>query len=68
MYACGPDDHGELGDYAVMLDNALAGATRHFARIDDVVAAWRIVEPLHAGPKELVSYEPGTDGASVAPD
>ena len=68
VYACGPDDHGELGDYAVMFDNALAGATRHFARIDDVVAAWRIVEPLHTGPKSLITYEPGTDGASVAPD
>lgn len=68
VYACGPDDHGELGDYAVMLDNALAGATRHFARIDDVVTAWKIVEPLHAGPKAVVAYEPGTDGASIAAD
>lgn len=62
VVACGPDDHGALGDYAVMLDNALAGETRHFARIDDVVAAWRIVAPLHADTPELRTYEPGSDG------
>ena len=67
VYACGPDAHGDLGDYAVMLDNALAGATRHFARIDDVVDAWRIIEPLHAVDRDLIAYESGTDGAAVVP-
>jgi len=65
VYACGPEDHGDLGDYAVMLDNALAGDTRHFAHIDDVVAAWKLVAPLHAADKELVTYEPGATGASI---
>ncbi len=62
IVAWGPEDHGDLGDYAVMLDNALAGATRHFAHIDDVVAAWRIVAPLHSESLELQTYEPGSDG------
>ena len=62
VYACAPEDHGDLGDYAVMLDNALSGATRHFARIEDVVGAWRIVAPLHSEKIEVHPYEPGTDG------
>jgi glucose-6-phosphate 1-dehydrogenase len=62
VYACGPEDHGGLGDYAVMLDNALDGATRHFARIDDIVAAWRVVAPLHGEHIELQTYQPGSDG------
>ncbi len=62
IYACGPEDHGDLGDYAVMFDNALDGTTRHFARLDDVVAGWRIVAPLHHEQIELQTYEPGSDG------
>lgn len=62
VVVCGPDDHGALGDYAVMLDNAMGGNTRHFARIEDVVGAWRVVAPLHADAPELVTYEPGSDG------
>lgn len=62
IIACGPEDHGLLGDYAVMLDNALAGETRHFARIDDVVAAWRIVAGVTTADIELRSYAPGTSG------
>ena len=65
VYACGPTDHGELGDYAVMLDNALSGATRHFARIDDVVAAWRVVAPIAAAGDRLQVYRPGTSGPSA---
>jgi glucose-6-phosphate 1-dehydrogenase len=59
---CGPVDHGRLGDYAVMLDNAMSGDPRHFAHIDDVVASWRIVDPLNAAVLDLLPYEPGTDG------
>ena len=66
ILACGPEDHGPLGDYAVMLHNAWAGETRHFARIDDVVAAWRIVAPLHSDELELHTYEPGSNGPDVS--
>ncbi len=66
IYACGPVDHGELGDYAVMLDNAMNGDTRHFAQIDDVVAAWGIVAPLKDADLELRTYAPGSDGPGPA--
>lgn len=41
-----PTDHGELGDYASMFAGALSGDHRHFARIDDIEAAWRVVDPI----------------------
>lgn len=62
IYACGPEDHGALGDYAVMFDNAMSGDDHHFAQIDGIVAAWRILEPLLAADLPLRSYEPGSDG------
>ena len=62
IYACGPDDHGTLSDYAVMLDNAMSGDTRHFAQIEDVVACWKIVAEINAADLEPNIYEPGTDG------
>jgi len=62
MVVCGPDDHGGLGDYATMLDNAMSGVSRHFAHIDGVVEAWRIVAPIIDSELSLVSYEPGGDG------
>lgn len=62
VVACGPQDHGSLGDYAVMLDNALAGETRHFATVDDAVDGWRVVERLHADPPELRIYTAGSTG------
>ncbi len=62
MYACGPEDHGELGDYATMFDNARRGDQRHFADIDGVVEAWRILAPLADADLELHAYQPGSDG------
>ena len=62
VFACGPDDHGALSDYAVMLDNALAGQSRHFAQIDDVIAAWSVVAPIKSADLGLQTYEPGSDG------
>ena len=59
---CGPDDHGDLGDYATMIDNALTGERRHFADIDGVVAAWKVVDPLNAADVEPEPYEPGSTG------
>lgn len=60
--ACGPRDHGSLGDYAVMLDNALAGETRHFATVEDAVGGWRVVARLHADPPDLRIYDKGSNG------
>lgn len=64
--ACAPSDHGRLGDYAVMLDNAMSGDTRHFADIDSVVAAWTVVEPIVAADLAVHSYEAGSDGPAAA--
>jgi glucose-6-phosphate 1-dehydrogenase len=64
VVACGPRDHGPLADYAVMLDNALAGETRHFATVDDAIGGWRVVAPLHADPPELRIYDKGSNGPS----
>ena len=59
---CGPDDHGDLGDYATMLDNALTGERRHFADIDGVIAAWKVVDPLNGSDVDPEPYEPGSTG------
>ncbi len=68
MWACGPSDHGALGDYATMLAGALAGDHRHFAKIDDIVAAWDIVAPILDRDLEPLPYAPGTDGPGAADD
>lgn len=60
------EGHGEFGDYATMLDGALTGDQHHFARIDDVRAAWRIVEPILASETDPEPYEPGTMGPATA--
>lgn len=62
VMACTTDEHGRLGDYAVMLDNALRGERRHFADIDAVIEAWRIVAPLKDTGLPLTSYARGSDG------
>ncbi len=67
VYACGPDAHGPLGDYAVMFDNAMDGDTRHFAQIDGIVAAWGIIEPVHSADQRLYEYEPGSYGPDTSP-
>jgi glucose-6-phosphate 1-dehydrogenase len=62
---CGPSEHGDLGDlgdYATLLDDALDGSRRHFAQIDDVLAAWRLVADLSTSNRELHFYAPGSSG------
>ncbi len=66
MWACGPTGHGGLSDYATMLAGALSCDHRHFARIDDIEAAWRIVAPLHERPSVPVSYKPSSMGPEEA--
>jgi glucose-6-phosphate 1-dehydrogenase len=58
--------HGELGDYATMLVNALDGEHRHFATIDSVLAGWRVVDPVLADPPPLRNYEPDDHGPDAA--
>ena len=62
VFACGPDDHGALSDYAVMFDNAMNGDDHHFAQIDSIVASWEILEPLRHADLPIHEYEPGSTG------
>ncbi len=58
-----PDDrHDSLGDYATMLRSALDGERRHFATIDDILAGWRVVDPIRRDRPPLQSYAPGSRG------
>ena len=56
------EDHAGLGDYATMLRGALVGERRHFATIDDIVAGWRVVDPIAAHRPAVQPYEPGSSG------
>jgi glucose-6-phosphate 1-dehydrogenase len=62
LTACRPDGHGRLSDYAVMFDSALDGDRSHFATIDEIVAAWRVVEPVLDLDRPPTVYEPGGPG------
>lgn len=66
--ACAPHEHDGLSEYAVMLDNAMDGSTRHFAQIDGVVSSWKVVAPLLDGAVTPLSYAPGSDGPAPADD
>lgn len=67
--ACGSHDHGGLGDYATMFDNAMNGDQWHFAHIDGIVEAWRILAPLRQAHLPLRSYQPGSTGPTAhSPD
>jgi glucose-6-phosphate 1-dehydrogenase len=61
-----------LGDrreaYERLLDDAIAGDARRFAREDSVDEAWRIVDPALSEPGELLFYERGTWGPPQADD
>ncbi len=61
-----PSGHGALSDYATILEGGLAGDQRHFARIDDTKAAWRIVEPLLSLDRRPEPYEKGSMGPAQA--
>jgi glucose-6-phosphate 1-dehydrogenase len=58
---------GQPGPYERLLSDALAGNQQHFAREDNVIETWRIVEPLIEHPCELEVYPKhswGPEGAS----
>jgi len=64
--ACAPIDaeHGERDAYAVVLGDALAGSRRHMSSIDEIVACWKIVEPILGTPRDLQTYRRGSRGPS----
>ena len=48
--------------YEVLISAALIGDTAHFAREDEVEAAWRIVDPLLNCQHPGLEYLPGSWG------
>jgi glucose-6-phosphate 1-dehydrogenase len=52
--------------YERLLDDALEGDARRFAREDSVEEAWRVVEPVLEHPDPVVPYEPGSWGPPEA--
>ena len=48
--------------YDRLLDDALKGDTRRFARVDSVEEAWRIVQPALDAPAPVHRYERGSWG------
>ena len=60
----GPRDEA----YARLLDDALDGDQRLFARADGVEEAWRIIQPILDDPPPVETYEQGTWGPAAADD
>ena len=59
-------DAEPVGAYDRLLDDAMDGDVRLFAREDTVEAAWRVVEPLLVDPPPVVPYTPGSWGPAKA--
>lgn len=65
----GPDEATEgsvEAPYARLLDDAMRGDQRLFARADGVEAAWEVVEPVLEASSTLHAYEPGSWGPEAA--
>jgi glucose-6-phosphate 1-dehydrogenase len=54
--------------YEVLISAALIGDTAHFAREDEVEAAWKIVDPLLTVSTPVLEYLPGSWGPRAADD
>ena len=54
--------------YERLLDDAIEGDARRFAREDSVIEAWRIVDPALADPGEVYPYPRGSWGPPQAND
>ena len=52
--------------YERLLDDAIEGDLRRFARQDGVEEAWRVVDPVLDLGDEPIVYEPGTWGPEAA--
>jgi glucose-6-phosphate 1-dehydrogenase len=58
----------DMDAYEVLISAALIGDTSHFAREDEVEAAWRIVDPLLKVSTPPLEYLPGSWGPKQADD
>ena len=58
----------EMEAYARLISEALIGDTAHFARQDEVEAAWAIVDPVLNMQTQPYEYTPGTWGPREADD
>ncbi len=58
----------DMDAYEVLIGAALIGDTAHFAREDEVEAAWRIVDPLLTVSTPVLEYLPGSWGPRAADD
>jgi glucose-6-phosphate 1-dehydrogenase len=58
----------DMDAYAVLISAALIGDTSHFAREDEVEAAWKIVDPLLRTTVAPLEYLPGSWGPQRADD
>jgi glucose-6-phosphate 1-dehydrogenase len=56
----------EMDAYARLISEALIGDTSHFARQDEVEAAWKIVDPVLGLDSKPFEYTPGTWGPPEA--
>jgi len=56
----------EMDAYERLISAALIGDTAHFARQDEVEAAWAIVDPVLGTDTPLYEYVPGTWGPPEA--
>ncbi len=58
----------DMDAYEVLISAALIGDTSHFAREDEVEAAWKIVDPLLNLSTSPIEYLPGSWGPKQAED
>jgi glucose-6-phosphate 1-dehydrogenase len=56
----------DMDPYSVLISSALIGDTAHFAREDEVEAAWAIVDPLLRATTPPVEYAPASWGPPQA--
>jgi glucose-6-phosphate 1-dehydrogenase len=56
----------DMDAYAVLISAALIGDTSHFAREDEVEAAWTIIDPLLNSTTAPLEYLPGSWGPEQA--
>jgi len=57
---------GEMDAYERLISSAMIGDTSHFARQDEVEAAWAIVDPVLGTASPVYEYTPGTWGPAEA--
>jgi glucose-6-phosphate 1-dehydrogenase len=55
-----------IDPYERLIDDAIQGDARRFAREDSVDQAWRVVDPVLEHPSPVVPYEPGSWGPTEA--